>query len=414
MKIAYVYPPIWNPLADSSLGIWHRQITRRLIRYFDVLVYAAKRPPRHNQECCAGVHYRRYRTPLGTCAERLLRKFSTGRTHGRPYFASDLYHLEYALKISLDLRQQSCDIVHVYNFPQFVPIIKLFNPGIKLVLNMHGEWLTQINWRLIDKRLGNVDLILGCSDLITTQIRCRFPQFANRCHTVFMGVDPNQFCPQDRRATDTSTGRPRVLYVGRISPEKGVHVLLDAFTMIAREYPDAVLEVVGPEWTMSKEYLTFLTGDANLSHLRAFEPRNYLTRLRENIPPELKTKILFRGLVSHPDVVNYYQGADVYINPSFYESLGMSILEAMACGLAVVATRGGATIEVLPDDKAGILVEPGNVPALAEATLRLLGDESLRRSMGAAGRTRAIEIFSWERICDDLSHLYTTIVLNKN
>jgi glycosyltransferase involved in cell wall biosynthesis len=108
-------------------------------------------------------------------------------------------------------------------------------------------------------------------------------------------------------------------------------------------------------------------------------------------------------------VVNYYRSADVVINPSFYESLGMSIIEAMACRCAVVATRVGGVTEVMTDRKDGMLVEPGNAPALAESIMDVLGDACLRESIREAAHRRAIAEFSWDRLSESLGRMYTDI-----
>jgi glycosyltransferase involved in cell wall biosynthesis len=94
------------------------------------------------------------------------------------------------------------------------------------------------------------------------------------------------------------------------------------------------------------------------------------------------------------------------LNPSFSESFGMSLIEAMACGIPVVATRVGGMTGIVADGETGLVVEPGDVPALAEATSVLLADDSRRREMGAAARRRALELFSWERVTEALDALY--------
>jgi len=89
----------------------------------------------------------------------------------RPLFASKLFYLTYVLQVARDLKREKCDIVHLHNFFQFVPIIRAFNPKIKIVLHMHCEWLTQLDRTMIENRLRKVDLIIGCSEYITEKAR---------------------------------------------------------------------------------------------------------------------------------------------------------------------------------------------------------------------------------------------------
>jgi glycosyltransferase involved in cell wall biosynthesis len=109
--------------------------------------------------------------------------------------------------------------------------------------------------------------------------------------------------------------------------------------------------------------------------------------------------VTFCGLVPHKDVVNYYHNADIFINPSFYETLGMSTIEAMASGLPVITTPVGGVPEVVEHGKTGLLVKPGDTDELVKAIIRVLEDKDLRLLMGQAARKRAVELFSWERIC---------------
>lgn len=122
----------------------------------------------------------------------------------------------------------------------------------------------------------------------------------------------------------------------------------------------------------------------------------------------ISNNITFHGPILHEQLVKFYQEADVFVQPSFSEALGMGIIEAMACQLPVVATKVGGIPEVVEDGKTGILVEPGESRALANAILELLSNEELRRKMGEIGRKR-IESFSWDNIMTNLVSLYGDI-----
>jgi glycosyltransferase involved in cell wall biosynthesis len=335
--------------------------------------------------------------------------FFPRRSFKRPEFASDVYFVGYALQVAADLRRRGCDIAHVYYFPQFIRIIKALNPSIRIVLHMHGEWLTQLNWTRIEYKLSKTDAVVSCSEYISGKIRERFPKFADRCATVFMGTDCGHFRSQKTDPMSDVEKRRRLLYVGRISPEKGVHVLLDALELVVAQYPDCLLEIIGRESIIPPEHLLELSDDPKIRALRPFYGRSYLAQLMEKRPSLLADHVIFRGPIPHSSVVDHYYNASVFVFPSFYESFGMAAIEAMACQLPVVATRAAAVPEVVEDGKTGILVEANDVVGLADAITRLLTNDRLRVSMGEAGRARVREMFSWEQVCKSLLQVYRVI-----
>jgi glycosyltransferase involved in cell wall biosynthesis len=340
---------------------------------------------------------------------RVLRRLSGFYDARRPLFASGLYYLGYALQVANDLGDRACDVVHVQNFSQFVPVIRALNPGVRIVLHAHCEWLTQLDRRMIERRLRQADLVVGCSEYITRKIRQRFPQFADRCQTVSNGVDVGRFFGRNGHAAPGEGGDKRLLFVGRISPEKGVHVLLDAFQKVVERCPRARLEVVGPQGAAPIEFIVGLADDPRVSGLASFYQGDYFSRLRGRLSSDALGRVSFKGHVAHSRLSDHYRNADVLINPSLSEAFGMSLVEAMAAGVPVVATRVGGVPEVVEDGKTGLLVEPGDASALAGAILRLLTDDGLRRSMGEAARRRAVERYSWEAVADRLWHHYKTV-----
>jgi glycosyltransferase involved in cell wall biosynthesis len=101
--------------------------------------------------------------------------------------------------------------------------------------------------------------------------------------------------------------------------------------------------------------------------------------------------------VFHEKLAEYYRSADVFVFPSIWdEPFGIPVIEAMAAGLPVVATRVGGVVETVEDGKTGFLVPPADSHALAEAISALVQDRALRERLGAAGRERALELFSFD------------------
>jgi glycosyltransferase involved in cell wall biosynthesis len=114
--------------------------------------------------------------------------------------------------------------------------------------------------------------------------------------------------------------------------------------------------------------------------------------------------------MDHTDLVQRYHAADVFVAPSIWqEPFGMPLVEAMAAGLPVIATRRGAFPEIVQDDQTGLLVPPADAQALAEAILRLLDDPPRRRQLGRAGFQRAAANFTWDHVADALIQHYRNI-----
>lgn len=196
------------------------------------------------------------------------------------------------------------------------------------------------------------------------------------------GVDTSRFHPtsgEDRRTGRERLGfgaDPIVLFVGRLHPQKGVAVLLEAWAGVRCSYPTAKLLIVG---------------DGGLR-----------TAFEESVPEGVD----FVGQV--PDVVPYLASADVFVLPSMAEGLSNALLEAMACGLAVVATDVGATADALGD--AGRIVDPGDAIALERELSDLLADADLRARLGARARERAGRGYGLSDTADRLVALYGSVL----
>jgi glycosyltransferase involved in cell wall biosynthesis len=123
----------------------------------------------------------------------------------------------------------------------------------------------------------------------------------------------------------------------------------------------------------------------------------------------LSSRLLFTGRLTPPQLVRHYCRAQMSVCPSLYEGFGLPAAEAMACGLPVVATTGGALPEVVEDGVTGILVPPADARSLAEATDKLMRDADLRQRMGQAGRQRILEKFNWRRAALQTEAVYQQV-----
>jgi glycosyltransferase involved in cell wall biosynthesis len=178
-----------------------------------------------------------------------------------------------------------------------------------------------------------------------------------------------------------------VVFAGRIDTNKGVDTLVDAACILAEDFGDLRLRVIG-------------AGDPNFIELLR-------TKSRDAGYPNL---IEFVGYVQRPDLPAHLKEADVFAAPSVYEGgPGFVYLEAMACGLPVIACKGNGASECVRHDETGFLIEPRDVRALVHTLRLLLSKTDLRRSMGLRAR-RFVEAEADSRDClTRLESFYTAV-----
>jgi glycosyltransferase involved in cell wall biosynthesis len=419
VKLAFVLQP-WDTGSvppRNSTSIWTYEVARRLSGSCSVLVYrngggAAR------DEVVDGIDYRQFAVGKNPWFLKPLSALDWSSSH-RPFrrylFPTKGFYARFGLQVAADLRRERCDIVHIHNFFQFVPAIRSLNPHIQIVLHMHCEWLTGLRQRLILPILQQVDLVVGCSNHVTRSIQQRYPDFSDRCVTVYNGVDVDRFSPDTLRS-ETSE-QPTILYVGRISPEKGLHVLFEAFNRVLANKPDAHLNIVGQLAMPPLELLIALSDDPSVAGLASFYDTNYLEYLLGILSPSARSRVTFPCLerpVPQADILDHYRRADLLANPSLSESFGMSLVEAMAVELPVIVARTGGMPEIVQDGVTGLILAPGDPNALAAAAIELLSDDRGRRSMGRAGRMRAAEVFAWDTIVEHVQSVYERLVASGN
>jgi len=414
MNIALICQP-WDsfvpPVNSGSIPIWTYEVVRQLHEQCNFIIYSKKKSNLPAEEKIENMICKRVPITVDRFTHKFLHRVPFSMMSAHPFFASRWYHWSYIRSIAKDLRQRECDIVHIMNFSQFIPVIRKWNSKIKIVLNMRCEWLTQLDHHMIDQRLSRTDSIIGVSDYITNQIRQKYPRYENRCSTVVNGVDPDRYLVQNRLSDKNEA--IRMLYVGRLSPEKGIHVLLEAFIIVARKCPGARLVIVGPEGAAPIDFIVNISWDEHVRQLATFYEESYLSWLKRQLPADVVERITFTGFVSNDQLYKYYGQADILINPSLSESFGRSLIEAMAAGLPVVASRVGGMPEIIEEGKTGLLVDSNNTEMLAKAILRLAEDYELRRNMGRYGRDRVIEKYSWNRVAASLMENYQRIYAQK-
>jgi glycosyltransferase involved in cell wall biosynthesis len=186
---------------------------------------------------------------------------------------------------------------------------------------------------------------------------------------------------------------------------------LDALKAILHHTPGVRLNIIGSFGSAPpKEFIVSVSDDPKVCDLEPYYDADYRSVLTSKLSSGLATYVEMKGVVPYADGVNYYGEAHVFVFPSVWnEPFGMPVIEAMSCGLRVVSTKSGGITELVQDGKTGFLVERGNSQVLAGAIMRLIKNKPLRESMGQAGRKRAVEHFSWDKIADQFLLHYKTL-----
>jgi len=359
---------------------------------------------------------------------RVLKTLAKLFARSSPISTSRWLFPDYGRRVAADLNKQGCDVIHLQHCSQYAPLIRALNPEAKIVLHLHSEWFSQSNPKQLIDRLSAVDLLTTVGDYVTGKTKLSFPVVADRCETTYNGIDGREFSKENDYAASRRRRVKRILYSGAVSPHKGLHVLLDAFVLVARQYPDVVLDVVGPVgnypiqesfdsrdleairnvapfydtsfWSLIKSKIT---GNHTSKGL-------YIRYLESRLPEEIADKVSFLGMFQRPELVDRYYQSDIFaFAPIWDEGFGLPAVEAMAAGLPVVTSRSGTLVETVIDGKTGILVEKNNASELAQALLLLLNDDDLRETMGRAGRQRALRHFTWDKIAEDMHARYLTL-----
>ena len=319
-------------------------------------------------------------------------------------------HAQYRNKLRRLITSARPDIVHVMNYWNWCRELKASGPSHRLVLEMQCEWLSQRDRTEVRRQLEAVDAVVAVSDHIATTFRAAFPDYSGIVATVGNGVDVTHFRPRSKPGRSGGQKR-RVLFVGRISPEKGIHTLIEAFSEVAGQFEDVELQIAGPQSPLSPDFITSLSSDPRVTALlRFYDPlgrSTYQQHLQELIARhDLGDRVRFIGAIPHKELIGAYHSADVIVNPSLSESFGISVVEGMACGIPVVGTRIGGMCESILSGTTGMLVETDAPSELAKALIAILEDPARGAAMGLEGRERAVKLFSWEARAERLMTVY--------
>jgi alpha-maltose-1-phosphate synthase len=230
------------------------------------------------------------------------------------------------------------------------------------------------------------DRVVAVSRRMREDILQHFRVDPDRVVVIHNGIDPERFRRTEQAEALARHGvrPPYVLFVGRITDQKGIFVLLEAAPLLPPGV-QVVLCASAPDTPEIEQRLR-----------RALPRYPNVTWINSMVPVE--------------EVVQLYSHAAVFACPSVYEPFGLINLEAMACETPVVASAVGGILEVVEDGVTGLLVEPSRPQALAAALTTVLGDSSRARAMGRAGRRRVEEHFAWTSVAERTERVYAEAI----
>ncbi len=304
---------------------------------------------------------------------------------GMRWYGKFLKHRDFCLRISYRVRVlrwlmksvverlKDGDVLYIHNRPEYVlalPPAEKRKTHYKVVLHMHNDHLA--NLTAAEKARLSPDLTVFNSEFLEQQGRRLVKNLENTA-VLYNGADENCFYPP---LSAKETLPVTVLFVGRLIPEKGVHILVEAMRLLQQQGSSAVARIVG----------SVGFGDDRSSE--------YLERLRLHAPSNVK----FIQYTAGKALADEFRGAAIFCCPSLWEEpFGMVNVEAMASGLPVVATDAGGIPEIFAEG-GGLLVPRDSIEALATALQRLILEPSLRRHLAREGFANYQKRFRWSMI----------------
>jgi glycogen synthase len=312
---------------------------------------------------------------------------------GEPRFAPALETLSIGLAMARD--RVDADIVHAHTWYADMAALWIRTLyRIPLVVTLHsmeplrpwkadqlGSGYLLSSW--IEKTtVEAADRVIAVSAKMRDDIVQYFAVDPAKVVTVHNGIDPDLFKRTDRKDALAKWGvtEPYVLFVGRITDQKGIFHLLEAVPKMPPGV-QVVLCASAPDTPEIEQ------------------------RLKKALPQHPNVKWI-PAMVPVDEVTQLYTHAAVFACPSVYEPFGLINLEAMACGTPVVASAVGGILEVVDDGVTGVLVPPARPDDLAGAIRKLLDDPDRARRMGAAGRKRVEDQFSWASVAERTEQIY--------
>lgn len=214
------------------------------------------------------------------------------------------------------------------------------------------------------------------------------------------GVDKKLFRPIEREKAIEETGldfENILLFVGRITKAKGLRILINALPKVKKEF--------------NRELKLIVIGGDVSGVMHSEQEEKEKRKLKETMSEHgLEEDVIFLGPKERHELPYYYSLADVCVVPSLYETFGLVAVEAMACGVPVVASKVGGLKHTIKEEYSGLHFVPGRADSLAETLLEILQDPSMLKEMRSHARKRAAEQFGLERTVRQIKELYESLL----
>jgi len=297
---------------------------------------------------------------------------------------------------------KKCDLVHAHGHVYMSSYLagkvakKYKKPFIVTQHNTFIDYQSILNIleNLNDLTVGKS--VLKCADRVivvskkTMEYVLKLGADKSKTSVIYNGVDTDYFHPVNKEESRKKLGLPKnrkiILSVRRLVYKNGLDTLIESIPLLTRDHPDLLFVVAGkgPSRKLIEDRVKELGIDANIK-LTGFVPDRLLPL--------------------------YYDAADYFVIPSASgEGLPLVLLEAMACGLPVIATTVGGTPEIIKHMKNGVLVPPRNPEAMAEAISKILLEERLGATIGEEARRIVEDRFTWKKNLSQLQDIYKKVI----
>lgn len=290
--------------------------------------------------------------------------------------------------------ESTFDIVHIHSplvptISTKLPIISTIHTPMKTdICNFESTGLfsylsksqSRVSYTLEKMLLNRSDMITAVSNSVAKELVEEYKIQRDRINVVYNGVDETVFVPNGSKPE-----KEYILYVGSLAYRKGLFDLIECGKYVCDRYPDINFVIVG---------------DGVL--------RNKLLEKIKKL--NLENRFIFRGHISKAELIKSYQNATIHVVPSHYEGLPTVLLEAMSCGLPVVATSVSGNLDVIKSGKNGILVHPKNPKELARNISVLLDNDKMRKELGKNARKTIEEQYTWQIISNRILQHYKSLI----
>jgi D-inositol-3-phosphate glycosyltransferase len=311
---------------------------------------------------------------------------------------------EFADGLAQRWSQNRPDVVHSHFWMSGMTSIRAAAQyDIPVVATFHALGTVKRRWQKGDdtsppERIGTEREIVRAADRIIATCRDEVAELrrmgvpTSHVDVIPCGVDTTLFRPADTTEVDAHGRPPRLLVLGRLVPRKGIEEAIRALASI----PRAQLLVVGGPAAAD------LDADPEAARLRHVADACGVS-----------DRVEFSGHVAHAALPGLIRSCDVVVAVPWYEPFGIAPIEAMACGVPVIATAVGGMLDTVVDGVTGVLVQPGTPDGISAAARALLANADVRSAMGRNAAERVRALYTWERIAAQTELSYRTALAGR-